>query len=213
MCYDNDLLLQLRRVQKDLTTVKRDHESLAKKMEDKENVIFELKKEVRSVKEQLNTEKIRHRRSQVVQSRIPAPSTVPRTTISSYHNSSIPHPSTSSDKTNGEKSEAKTTPPVTSLPDSDIARIRSRVLKFLQEHEPQKVSKIDILMKKYEGREYDLLEKMTKRCSKTPDKNNVDAEVASSSSTISSVEDRPMSRQQRALESHKARMKGIKNKR
>jgi len=188
---------QLRRVSKDLSTVKRDHEMLTKKIEDKENAIFELKKDLRNVKEQLNTEKIRHRRSQVV-SRIPAPSKAPKSSTPSTLSSSIPVPST---KTNGST--------LSDSPPSDVARIRARVLKFLQENEPQKVNKIDSLMEKYTGREYELLEKMTKRCSKTPDKD----ESRSSSSTVPSVEDRPLSRQQKALASHRARMQGIKNKR
>lgn len=184
-------------MQKDLSTVKRDHEMLTKKIEDKENAIFELKKDLRNVKEQLNTEKIRHRRSQVV-SRIPAPSKAPKSSTPSTLSSSIPVPST---KTNGFT--------LSDSPPSDVARIRARVLKFLQENEPQKVNKIDSLMEKYKGREYELLEKMTKRCSKTPDKD----ESRSSPSTVPSVEDRPLSRQQKALASHRARMQGIKNKR
>lgn len=189
-------IIKLRRIQKDLSTVKRDHELLAKRIEDKENTIFDLKKDLRNVKEQLNTEKIRHRRSQVVQSRIPPPSKVPKSTTPSTLSSSIPAPST---KANG----------LSDSPPSDVARIRARVLKFLQENEPEKVNKIDSLMEKYKGREYVLLEKMTKRCSKTPDRE----EARSSPSTVPSVEDRPMSRQQKALASHRARMQGIKNKR
>lgn len=196
--------------------MKRDHETMAKKVEDKENVIFELKKDLRSVKEELNTEKIRHRRSKVVQSRIPAPSPMPNNKAASSYKSAIPVPS-SSTKVNGARSAnsaTASTPSSTSLPDSDIARIRSRVLKFLEENEPKKVDKIDILMKQYEGREYVLLEKMTKRCSKTPDKEDKDVNATETGSTVSSIsDDRPMSRQERALAAHKARMLGIKNRR
>lgn len=181
-------------------------------MEDKENAIFELKKDLRSVKEELNTEKIRHRRSKVVQSRIPGPSAISSSKATSSYKSAIPVPSSTSivNRANGATTSK---PSSTSLPDSDIARIRSRVLKFLEENEPKKVDKIDILMKQYEGREYVLLEKMTKRCSKTPDKDK-DANATETGSTVSTISDeRPMSRQERALAAHKARMQGIKNRR
>lgn len=173
-------------------------------MEDKENVIFELKKDLRSVKEELNTEKIRHRRSQVVQSRIPLPTGVTRSAASSTHKSAIPAP-ISSTRANETKAAAKA--PVL---DSSVDRIRSRVLKLLQENDPQNVSKIESLMKKYKGREYELLEKMTARYDKGASK---DADNLSTTSTITTVEDRPMSRQERALASHKARMQGLKDRR
>lgn len=198
----------MRRVQKDLATVKRDHESLSKKMEDKENAIFELKKDLRTVKEQLNTEKIRHRRSQVVHSRIPAPTAISTSTAAAYQNSSIPAPRSAI--TNGTKSTTAPASADSSTSETSVARIRSRVLKILQDNEPQKMSKIDVLMKKYSGREYELLEKMTAKYNKSTGKDSTDN--ISTTSTISTVEDRPMSRQERALASHKARMQGIKSK-
>jgi hypothetical protein len=81
---------------------------------------------------------------------------------------------------------------------------------MLQENDPQNVSKIESLMKKYKGREYELLEKMTARYDKGASK---DADNLSTTSTITTVEDRPMSRQERALASHKARMQGLKDRR
>ncbi|KAL3787803.1 hypothetical protein HJC23_003552 [Cyclotella cryptica] len=204
---------ELRRVQKDLVAVKRDHESLAKKLEDKENSIFELKKDLRSVKEQLNTEKIRHRRAQVVHSRIPAPSLVPRSTASSSQKSSIPIPS-SYTRTNGAKNNTAPTPPVTTSSDPNVARIRARVLKLLQEHDPQKVNKLESLMKQFEGREYELLEKMNARYEKAHSKDFLQgsADTGSTTSSPCTLEDRPISRQQKAIELHKARMQGIKDK-
>ena len=41
-----------------------------------------------------------------------------------------------------------------------VARIRSKVLKILQQHDPTKVAKIDEYMTKFEGRESKLVEKM-----------------------------------------------------
>jgi len=185
--------------------VQRDHESLAKKIDDKENIIFDLKKDLRSVKEQLNTEKIRHRRS-VVQSRIPAPST--RSTTSLVHKSSIPLPSS-----NGVRSSsADTTPPDTDSSCPEIARIRSCVLKLLQEHDPQKAGKIDHLMSTYKGREYNLLEKMTVRYEKAKEKAGRDTTETADISALIGVDERPMSRQEKALALHKARMQGIKDK-
>lgn len=178
-------------------------------MEDKENAIFELKKDLRNVKEQLNTEKIRHRRSQVVHSRIPAPTTITKSTASSAQKSTVVAPGSAA-KANGRKSTS--TSINTPASESYLARVRSRVLRILQDHDPQKVGKIDILMKKYSGREYELLEKMTaKYNANSAGRESTDNH--STTSTISTVEDRPMSRQERALASHKARMQGIKNRR
>mmetsp|Transcript_24002 Transcript_24002/g.57943 ORF Transcript_24002/g.57943 Transcript_24002/m.57943 type:complete len:1481 (+) Transcript_24002:367-4809(+) len=65
----------LQRVQRELRSVKREQDSIVQQNEDKENTIFQLKKDLRSMKDKLNEEKIRHRRSQVIHSRIPAPTT------------------------------------------------------------------------------------------------------------------------------------------
>lgn len=192
--------------------MKRDHESLSKKLEDKENIIFELKKDLRSVKEQLNTEKIRLRRAQVVHSRIPAPSTAARSTTSLSHVSSIPMPS-SYTKPNGAKRATDHTPPITSSSNPNVARIRARVLKLLQEHDPQKVNKLENLMKQFEGREYELLEKMNARYEKSHGKDFVPSSADTGSTTSPLyLEDRPVSRQQKAIDLHKARMQGIKDK-
>jgi hypothetical protein len=191
--------------------VKRDHESLSKKLEDKENSIFELKKDLRSVKEQLNTEKIRHRRAQVVHSRIPAPSTAARS-ASLSHISSIPIPS-SYTRPNGAKRATDHTPLITSSSNPNVARIRARVLKLLQEHDPQKVNKLESLMKQFEGREYELLEKMNARYEKAHGKDLVPSSADTGSTTsLLYLEDRPVSRQQKAIDLHKARMQGIKDK-
>ncbi|KAL7518502.1 hypothetical protein ACHAWX_003323 [Stephanocyclus meneghinianus] len=203
---------ELRRIQKDIVAVKRDHESLSKKLEEKEDIIFELKKDLRSVKEQLNTEKIRHRRAQVVHSRIPAPSTAARSTTSLSHTSSIPIPS-SYTRPNGTKRATNHTSPVPSSSSPNVARIRARVLKLLQEHDPQKVNKLENLMKQFEGREYELLEKMNARYEKAHGKELVPSYADTGSTTsLLYLEDRPVSRQQKAIDLHKARMQGIKDK-
>ena len=55
-------------------------------------------------------------------------------------------------------------PSTTDVPDSDsVARIRFRVLKMLQEHDPAKADRIDEVMDKFNGREDELLMKMIAR--------------------------------------------------
>jgi hypothetical protein len=85
-------------------------------------------------------------------------------------------------------------------------------LKLLQEHDPQKAGKIDHLMSTYKGREYNLLEKMTVRYEKAKEKAGQDTTETADISALIGVDERPMSRQEKALALHKARMQGIKDK-
>merc|ERR1712127_175675 len=98
---------------------------------------------------------------------------------------------------------------------NNVARIRYRVLKILQEHDPAKVDKIDVVMAKFEGRETELLEKMMARyhegCKDDSKSAASSAETRESTATASSSDDgRPKSRQDKALERHMARMKRIR---
>ena len=204
----------LRRVQKDLSSLKHKQETLTRQNEDKENIIFDLKKNLRSVKEQLSEEKIRHRRATVMQSRIPAPSARKADTKESPYLQPLPGLKRPSTRDNGSK---KAEPPTTTVPDSNsVARIRFRVLKMLQEHDPAKADKIDVVMNKFKGREAELLEKMIARFeTKTNDNEEVSDIVTAAESTTSSNENdsndgRPKSRQDMALERHMTRMKRIR---
>ena len=200
----------LRQVQKDLSISKHKQETLARQNEDKENIIFDLKKNLRSVKEQLSEEKIRHRRTTVIQSRIPAPSAskVDAATKQSPYElppSGLKRPTISASK----RSECRTT---TVSDSNSVARIRFRVLKMLQEHDPTKADKIDVVMNKFKGRETELLEKMiaryeTKNEEQAPDTVTVAESTASSSE---SNDGRPKSRQDMALERHMVRMNRIR---
>lgn len=205
----------LRRVKKDLSSLKHKQESLSRQNEEKENIIFDLKKNLRAVKEQFNEEKIRHRRDSVIQSRIPAPSTRKVDTTkkpSPYqpHQSGLKKPS--SIRANVAKSVV---PRTTTVSDSNsVARIRFRVLKMLQEHDPAKADKIDVVMNKFKGRETELLDKMVDRYeSKKNDEEAKDDVITSAASTTSSTDSndgRSKSRQEKSLERHMARMNRIR---
>mmetsp|Transcript_23199 Transcript_23199/g.37816 ORF Transcript_23199/g.37816 Transcript_23199/m.37816 type:complete len:391 (+) Transcript_23199:149-1321(+) len=212
---------QLQQVHRDMNNVEQEQESLdVQQNEGKENTIFQPKTDLRSTKEQLNEEKIRLRRSQIMQSRIPSPTkgtrnayASPRKTIPSQRPSGLMQPSPPSSR--GNASERKSDLSATDTPDrkknepNNVARIRYRVLKMLQEHDPAKVDKLDVVMFKFEGRETELLEKMIARYESGKDESKSVASTAEATeSTDSSNDDgRPKSRQDKALEIHMARMK------
>ncbi len=204
----------LRRVQKDLSSLQHKQESLSRQNEEKENIIFDLKKNLRAVKEQFNEEKIRHRRDSVIQSRIPVPTrkvdTANKPSPYQQHPSGIRKPS--STRANVAKSVEPHTTPVSDS--NSVARIRFRVLKMLQEHDPAKADKIDAVMNKFKGRETELLDKMVNRYeSKKNDEEAKDEVITSTGSTTSSTDSndgRPKSRQEMSLERHMARMNRIR---
>jgi len=228
---------ELVRVQKDLRNSNRERKSLIQQSDDKENTIFQLKKDLRAAKDQLNEEKIRHRRSQVMQSRIPAPTKGKLSqTASSQKQPPLQKPSglmKPSTRVNG--SARKPDPSVSStlserkrterigatdrkkIDPNSVARIRFRVLKMLQEHEPAKAEKIDAVMSKFEGRETELLEKIIARYEGgSKDESNSVSTIVTSPVEMETVSNsppddgRPKTRQDMALERHMARMKRIK---
>ena len=146
-----------------MKNVEREQEFLAQQNEGKENSIFQPKKDLHSMKEQLNEEKIRLRRSQVMQSRIPSPTkgtrnvnASPRKTLPSQRPSGLMQPSPPSSKVNGSKRKSNLSANDTSdrkknEPDN-MARIRHRVLNILQEHDQTKDDKLDVVVSKFEGR-------------------------------------------------------------
>jgi len=222
---------ELHRTQRDLAVYKRTQEFLAKENENKENTISQLKIDLRSTKEELNEEKIRLRRSQVMQSRIPVPTKgiekanastrklLPVKKVSGLMKPSLTttasrlSPST---KVNGP--ERKSDMKMTGTSDrkkndpKNVARIKYRVFKMLQLHDPAKADRIDFVMSKFEGRETELLEKMiTKYESGKEESTSVTMTAQSTESTDTlSNGNRPQSRQDKALERHMARMKRIK---
>ena len=193
--------------------MKREQESLSQQCEDKENTIFKLKKDLRSMKEQFNEEKIRHRRSQVMQSRIPPPSTTTRGTRKSPYSSSLVRPSSRVKKTG--VSTTSLTDTRNGDDESNVARVRFRVLKILQKHDPLKVDKIDTVMASFKGRETELLEKMINRYEKKEEVATTTVEATAIATLPSSNEGsppaaRPMSRQDQALARHMKRMERIR---
>lgn len=211
---------ELQRVQRDLRNVKQQQESLAQQNEDKENTIFHLKKDLRSMKEQLNEEKIRLRRSQVMQSRIPAPTKGTRNVDASTTRKPLPQKSSGlmkpSSRVNGATRKTDPSSPTNTIDrkkddPNNVARIRFRVVKMLQEHDPTKVEKIDVVMAKFEGRETELLEKMINRYEGGKEESKSIASTAEATeSTESSSDGRPRSRQDLAMDKHMARMQKIK---
>mmetsp|Transcript_27376 Transcript_27376/g.50450 ORF Transcript_27376/g.50450 Transcript_27376/m.50450 type:complete len:391 (+) Transcript_27376:111-1283(+) len=212
---------QLQQVHRDMNNVEQEQESLdVQQNEGKENTIFQPKTDLRSTKEQLNEEKIRLRRSQIMQSRIPSPTkgtrnayASPRKTIPSQRPSGLMQPSPPSSR--GNASERKSDLSATDTSDrkknepDNGARIRHRVLNMLQEHEPAKVDKLHVVVSKSEGRETELLEKMTARYESGKERSkSVAGTVEATESTASSNDDgRPKSREDKAFEIHMARMK------
>ncbi|KAL3803316.1 hypothetical protein ACHAW5_006080 [Stephanodiscus triporus] len=210
---------ELQRVQVDLRNLKRDKDSLQRQNELKDGEICKLKKDLQSMKEQLNGEKIRLRRSLVMQSRIPAPTRSPydsatnRKTLPSQKTVGLKPPSSRKNGTARETDQASlvdTTERIEKDP-NHVSRIRFRVLKMLQEHDPTKVAKIDIVMAKFEGRETELLEKMIARYEGgTDETKSLTSTAEASESNISSSDGKPKSRQDKSLEKHMARMKMIR---
>ena len=167
-------------MRRDLTNLKQNQEYLIKQIEDKENTA--------PTKGLSNAYASNHK-----------PLSSQLSTSSKLSSNSIARPTM-----NGTR---KTDRSIAELPDTNktdpnVVRIRSRVLKILQEHDPTKVDKIDVVMSKFEGRETELLEKMISRYEN--DKESVASAVESGSMT---GEERPKSRQDLALERHMARMK------
>ncbi len=214
----------MRRVQRDFNTAKREKEYLAKEMEDKENVIHDLRKDLRSVKEQLNEEKIRHRRSQVMQSRIPAPSTGSRAKkiskrqpVSAGALATVSRPVTRTVSAESAKSNGANNPARTNAPNSsetqhyDEISAREMVLKLLKQHDPSKLGKIDAIMEKFSGREDELVDKMTSRYqNKNEGFEGGSIATISHKGLIDEEDDRPRSRQDLALKKHLERMNRIK---
>lgn len=202
-----------------MRNLKRDKDSLQRQNELKEGDIFKLRKDLQSMKEQLNGEKIRLRRSLVMQSRIPAPtrspydSTTSRKTLPSQKMSGLKPPSSRVNGTARETDQASlvdTTERIEKDP-NHVSRIRFRVLKMLQEHDPTKVAKIDVVMAKFEGRETELLEKMIARYEGgTDETKSLTSTAEASESNTSSSDGKPKSRQDKSLEKHMARMKMIR---
>ena len=97
---------------------------------------------------------------------------------------------------------------------NSVARIRFRVLKMLQQHDPTKVAKIDEVMAKFEGREPQLLEKMIARYEGGKEESSsFIGTVETTTALRSSSNDgssRPKSRQDEALQRHMQRMQRIR---
>lgn len=211
-----------------MRSLKRDQESLQRQNGQKEDDLVKMKKDLQSLKEQLNGEKIRLRRSLVMSSRIPTPTPSPyaactsRKTLPSKFASGVKPLEANNFKDRSTLPVQKISglkPPLpkintdasaTDQASQDVARIRFRVLKMLQEHDPTKVAKIDVVMAKFEGRETELLEKMIARYEGTGEGGTNESSSLASESNTTCSDGRPKSRQDASLEKHMARMKRIR---
>jgi kinesin family protein C2/C3 len=130
---------ELRKVQKEVTSLTREYDMLKNKLEEKERLLEARSTELRSAKEASSAANLRARKAQVLGSRArPAGgSSVASSTTGSVGSSTIAT--------------------------EDISEIRSQVLTLLEKHDKGKVNRIDIIMEKFKGKESLLLEKMTQR--------------------------------------------------
>eukprot|EP00529_Nitzschia_sp_RCC80_P007120 CAMPEP_0113521394 /NCGR_PEP_ID=MMETSP0014_2-20120614/44616_1 /TAXON_ID=2857 /ORGANISM="Nitzschia sp." /LENGTH=1349 /DNA_ID=CAMNT_0000419349 /DNA_START=140 /DNA_END=4189 /DNA_ORIENTATION=+ /assembly_acc=CAM_ASM_000159 len=135
---------QLRKTQKEVTSLTREHDMLKNKLDEKERQLDAKTTELRSAKEASTAANLRARKAQVLGSRS-------RPT----GGSSVASNATGSSATSASVSSTVAT--------EDISEIRSQVLALLEKHDKAKVNRIDIIMEKFKGKESLLLEKMTQR--------------------------------------------------
>lgn len=152
---------QLKHVQQLLTKTQRERENLNSRLQEKENDFITLENNLRKAKEATTAATLRARTAQVVRHGRAAhgdlasspsassPSLRPLSTLANGY-FTPPHPSSVSHITTG-------------VDYTNPAEVRKMVLSMLQENDPSKVGKIDMIMERFKGRESYLLEKMTQR--------------------------------------------------
>ena len=131
-------------------------------MIDKEQEQEKLSRDLRKAKDATSAANLRARKAQMLQSR--------KSSISTPDLKPPRRPS-SADSGNKDSQQRSTTPasssvrsrPSSTSPVPDAAEIRSKVLSMLENHDPNKVGKVDAIMERFKGRESFLLEKMAAR--------------------------------------------------
>lgn len=181
---------ELRSVQQQLGKQKTQMTGLEKALQDKEHELALSTKRLMDARNNKAAATVRARRDQVLSSRA-RPTPTPQ--------AARPSPSA--------KVVANASPVVTDKPgstadsvesDADVvADVRSRVLALLEQHDPVKADRVDIIMDKFKGKEMLLLEKMTQRYE------GVSAKP---------ITDSFLSRNQLSIQRHEERMKRIREK-
>jgi len=147
---------EMRKLQKENAKTEREKDTIAQKLDDKERLLEKRTSELRSAKEASSAANIRARKAQVFGSRAgarPSPAK-PKPPAGRSTAGSIATSVSGSTVTSGATS---------TVASEDIAEIRGKVLKLLEQHDTAKVNRIDIIMEKFKGKEALLLEKMTQR--------------------------------------------------
>jgi len=134
--------------------MQRERDNLNLRLQEKENEFIKLESNLRKAKEATTAATLRARTAQVVRHGRAAPSTLipssrPLSTLANGY-STPPHVSSVSLAAN-------------TVEYTNPTEIRKMVLSMLQEYDPSKVGKIDLIMERFKGRESYLLEKMTQR--------------------------------------------------
>eukprot|EP00562_Extubocellulus_spinifer_P020182 CAMPEP_0178588094 /NCGR_PEP_ID=MMETSP0697-20121206/26830_1 /TAXON_ID=265572 /ORGANISM="Extubocellulus spinifer, Strain CCMP396" /LENGTH=1481 /DNA_ID=CAMNT_0020224381 /DNA_START=164 /DNA_END=4609 /DNA_ORIENTATION=+ len=198
---------EMQKVRQDTARMSRQVDKLSTQVAEKEDKISELQRQLRTAKEKASAANHRARTAQIVN---------PRSTPSVVKSSTSPRsiPSRVTKPRGAPKSE------------DEIAKIRSEVEELLKKHDPLKVSKVDTLMEKFQGRETFLLNKLKQRYEKGGSVGSgpaISSNGTANGSATGSVSRRPTSRssagattaQQRsdaALQKHMERMRQRKER-
>merc|ERR1712087_986190 len=145
----------MKKLQKSVTTLTRQQESLQQKLDDKDKMLEKRMAELRKAKEDLSAANLRARKAQVLGSR-----GRPTTNGAAKRTPSKPASSATSVSTSA---SSTATSVASSVATAEAKEIRAEVLKLLEKYDKSKVNRIDIIMEKFKGKEHLLLEKMTQR--------------------------------------------------
>mmetsp|Transcript_23736 Transcript_23736/g.36661 ORF Transcript_23736/g.36661 Transcript_23736/m.36661 type:complete len:1384 (+) Transcript_23736:91-4242(+) len=182
---------ELKKMQMSIAKSKREVDNLKMKVNEKETALERATKELRKAKEASSAANIRLRTSQIIGSRgtgrAPAPKPTPKPAAKPVKKPADAPASNGAGTKKGNDTEEK-----------DGAAIREEVLALLQKYDTTKVGRIDVIMKRFKGKENLLLQKMKQRYEGSTD-----------------AGEEPTSLKERnamALERHKARMQAKNEK-
>jgi len=147
---------EVKKMQMSIAKSKREVENLKMKVTEKETALDKATKELRKAKEASSAANIRLRTTQIIGSRgtgrAPAPRPSPKPTAKPVKKPADA-PATNGVGTKGEEATEE----------MDSAEIREQVLALLQKYDTAKVGRIDVIMKRFKGKESLLLDKMKQR--------------------------------------------------
>ena len=182
--------LELRKVQSQMTKINREKESLSRQLEDKTSSLDNAKAELRRAKDASSAANLRARKAQMFSSRTnPGRASV-----------SKPTPITSRAATTKKAAAAVPKGPKEPL-SPEVQEIRKQVLGLLEKYDKAKVSRIDIIMEKFKGKEKLLVEKMKQRY-----EGGGDGAAGAATGTPSKASTAAQTRSEMALQRHKDRM-------